>query len=113
MVNKKYVGATSLGVSDFHSRLLADTASRREIKAREAFTVPFCLLCDYDYQSDQHMSFIARKLEILKGEIAVYHEKSQQVPEHSKGEKLAGLESCSVPLEKARTWARRKAHKHG
>jgi hypothetical protein len=78
MANKKFVGATSLGASDFHSRLLADTASRRELKAREAFTVPFRFLCDYVDQSDQHMSFIARRLEILKGEIAVYHEKSQK-----------------------------------
>jgi hypothetical protein len=59
------------------------------------------------------MSFIARRLEILKDEIAVFHEKSQQVQEHSKGEKLSGLGSCSVPLEKARTWARGKTHKHG
>jgi hypothetical protein len=59
------------------------------------------------------MSFIARRLEILKDEIAVYHEKSQQVPEHSKGEKLAGVASCSVPLKKSRTWARGKNHKHG
>jgi hypothetical protein len=41
MANNKFVGATSLGASDFHSRLLADTASRRKLKAREAFTVPF------------------------------------------------------------------------
>jgi hypothetical protein len=34
MVNNKFVGVTSLGVSDFHSRLLADTASRRKLKAR-------------------------------------------------------------------------------
>jgi hypothetical protein len=59
------------------------------------------------------MSFIAKKLEIRKGEIVLYHEKNQQVPEHSKGEKLAGLASCSVPLEKAITWARGKTHKHG
>jgi hypothetical protein len=59
------------------------------------------------------MSFIATRLETLKEDIAVFHEKSQQVPEHSKGEKLAGLGSCSVPLEKARTWARGKSHKNG
>jgi hypothetical protein len=59
------------------------------------------------------MSFIARRLKILKDEIAVFHEKSQQVPDHSKREKLSGLGSCSVPLEKARTWARGKTHKHG
>jgi hypothetical protein len=59
------------------------------------------------------MSFIARKLGILNGEIAVYHEKSQKVPEHSKGEKLAGLASYSVPLEKSRTWARGETHKYG
>jgi hypothetical protein len=41
MANNKFVGSTSLGASDFHSRLLADTASRRKLKAREAFTVPF------------------------------------------------------------------------
>jgi hypothetical protein len=46
------------------------------------------------------MSFIAMRLEILKDDIAVFHEKNQQVPEHSKGEKLSGLGSCSVPLEK-------------
>jgi hypothetical protein len=51
------------------------------------------------------MKFIAKKLEILKIEIASFHEKNQQVPEHSKGEKLSGLASCSVPLEIARTWA--------
>jgi hypothetical protein len=88
MVNNKFVGATSIGASDFHSRLLADTASRRKLKAREAFTVPFHFLCYYADQSDQHMSFIAMRLEILKDDIAVFHEKNQQVPEHSKGEKL-------------------------
>jgi hypothetical protein len=41
MASNKFVGATSLGESDFHSRLLADTASRRNLKARGAFTVPF------------------------------------------------------------------------
>jgi hypothetical protein len=75
MVNNKFVDDTSLGVSDFHSRLLADTASRRKLKAREALTVPFHFLCDYADKSDQHMSFIGRKLEILKGEITLYHEK--------------------------------------
>jgi hypothetical protein len=113
MVNNKFVGSTPLGTRDFHSRLLADTASRIKLKSREAFTVPSRFLCDYDDQSDQHMSFIARRLEILKYEIAVFHEKSQQVPEHSKGEKLSSLGSCSVPLGKARTWARGKTHKHG
>jgi hypothetical protein len=100
IANNKFVGATSIGASDFHSRLLADTASRRKVKAREAFTVPFRFQCDYADQSDQHMSFIAMRLEILKDDIAVFHEKNQQVPEHSKGEKLSGLGSCSVPLEK-------------
>jgi hypothetical protein len=54
------------------------------------------------------MYFTAKNLEILKGEIALDHEKSQQVPEHSKGEKFSGLASCSVPLKKSRTWAREK-----
>jgi hypothetical protein len=111
--NNKFVGDTHIGASDFHSRLLADTASRRKLKAREAFTVPFRFLCDYADQSDQHMPFIAMMLETLKQDIAVFHEKNQQVPEHSKGEKLAGLGLCSVPLEKARTWARVKFHKNG
>jgi hypothetical protein len=62
MVNNKFVGSTSLGASKFHSRLLADTASRRKLKAREAFTILFSFLCDYADQSDQHMSFIARRL---------------------------------------------------
>jgi hypothetical protein len=101
MANNKCAGATSLGVRYFHSRFIADTVSRRKLKAREAFTVPFRLLCDYSDQSYQHMSFIARRLEILKGDIVVYHEKSQNVPEHSKGEKLASLASCSVPLDLA------------
>jgi hypothetical protein len=113
MANNKFVGSTSLGVSAFHSRLLADTASRRKLKTREAFAVPFRFLWNYADQSDQHMSFIARRLEILKDEIAVFHEKNQKVPENSKGEKLSGLGSCSVPLEKARTWARVNTHKHG
>jgi hypothetical protein len=113
MANNKFVGATSIGASDFHSRLLADTASRRKLKAREAFTGPFCFLCDYADQSDQHMSFIAMRLEILKEDIAVFHEKNQQVPEHSKGERLSGLGSRSVPLKKTRTWARGKSHKNG
>jgi hypothetical protein len=100
MENNQFVGDKSLDASEFHSRLLADTASRRKIKAREAFTVLFHFLCDYADQSDEHMSFIEKKLEILKGEIALCHEKSQQVPDHSKGERLACLASCSVPLEK-------------
>jgi hypothetical protein len=113
MANNKFVGATSIGASESHSRLLADTTSRRKLKAREAFTVPFRFLCDYDDQSDQHMSFIAMRLENLKDDIAEFHEKNQQVPEHSKGEKLSGLGSCSVPLESSRTWARGKSHKNG
>jgi hypothetical protein len=75
MANNKFVGATSLGARDFISRLLADTASQRKVKGREAFNVPFRFLCNYADQSDQHMSFIARRLEILKDEIAVFHEK--------------------------------------
>jgi hypothetical protein len=43
------------------------------------------------------MYFIAKNLEILKGEIALHHEES-----------LAGLASCSVPLKKTRTWTRGK-----
>jgi hypothetical protein len=113
MVNNKFVGATNIGVSDFHSRLLADTASQRKLKAREAFTVPFRFLCDYADQSDQYMSFIAMRLETLKEDIAVFHEKNYQVQEHSKGEKLSGLGSCSVPLEKSITWARGESHKNG
>jgi hypothetical protein len=113
MVNNKFVGTTSLGASDFHSRLLADTASRRELKAREACTAPSRFLCDYADQSYQRMSFIARRLEILEDETSVYCEKSQQEPEHSKDEKLSGLGSCSVPLKKARTWARGKTHRPG
>jgi hypothetical protein len=106
MANNKFVGDTSLGASEFHSYLLADTTTRRCLKAMEVFTVPFRFLCDYADQYEEHMACIAKKLEIQKGEIASFHEKSQQVPEHSKGEKLSGLASCSVPLEKARTWAR-------
>jgi hypothetical protein len=113
MANNKFVGATAIGARDFHSRLLADIASQRKLKAREAFTIPFRFLCDYVDQSDQHMSFIAMRLEILKDDIAVFHKKTQQVLEHSKGEKLSGVGSCSVPLKKARTWARGKTHKNG
>jgi hypothetical protein len=113
MANNKFFGCTSLGATEFQLRLLADTASRIKLKAREALTIPFHYLCNYADQSEEHMTFIAKKLEILKGEIAYFHEKSQHVPEHSKGEKLSGLASCSVPLEKARTWARGKTHKHG
>jgi hypothetical protein len=47
MANKKFLGATPVGAIDFHSRWFADTASRRKLKAREAFTVPFRFLCDY------------------------------------------------------------------
>jgi hypothetical protein len=47
MANNKFVGSTNIGASDFHSRLISDTASRRKLKAREAFTVPFRFLCDY------------------------------------------------------------------
>jgi hypothetical protein len=99
MASNKFVGAKNIGASDFHSRLLAHKASQRKLKAREAFTVPFRFLCDYADQSDQHMSFITMRLETLKEDIAVFHEKNQQVPEHSKGEKLSGLGSCSVSLK--------------
>jgi hypothetical protein len=53
-------------VTSIQDFLLILTASRRKLKAREAFTVPFHFLCDYADQSDQHMSSIARRLEILK-----------------------------------------------
>jgi hypothetical protein len=59
------------------------------------------------------MSFIAAKLEFLKGEIASFHKKNQQVPDHSKWEKLSGLASCSAPLVEFRTWVRGKTHKNG
>jgi hypothetical protein len=78
MGNSNFVGATSLDASDLHYRILADTASRRKLKAREAFTIPFPFLCDYADQSDQHMSFMARMLKILKDEIAVFHEKTNR-----------------------------------
>jgi hypothetical protein len=44
MGNNNFVGATNIGASDFHSSLLADTASQRKLKARETFTVPFRFL---------------------------------------------------------------------
>jgi hypothetical protein len=90
MANNKFVGATSIGASDFHSRLLADTVSRRKLKAREAFTVPFDFLCDYADQSDRHMSFIATRLEILKDEIAVFHEKN------NKCQSIQRVKSCQA-----------------
>jgi hypothetical protein len=90
-----------------------DTATRRKVKAREAFTVPFSFLCDYDDQYEEHMKLIVKKLEIPKADIASFHEKSQELPEHSQGEKLSGVASCSVPLEKSRTWTRGETHKHG
>jgi hypothetical protein len=65
-VNNKFVGETSLGESEFHARLLANTATRRKLNAREAFGDPFQFLCDYADQSGEHMSFIEAKLEILK-----------------------------------------------
>jgi hypothetical protein len=43
MANNKFFGATSLGASDFHSRLLADTASRRKRKAGEPSLYPLFL----------------------------------------------------------------------
>jgi hypothetical protein len=66
ITSNKFVGDTYLGASEFHSRLLSDTTTRRKLKAREAFTVPFYFLCDCADQSEEHMSFIAAKLEILK-----------------------------------------------
>jgi hypothetical protein len=90
MATSKFVGATYVGVSDFHSRLLADTAPRRKLKAREAFTVTFHFLCDYADQSDQRMSFIATRLEILKDEIAVFHEKN------NKCQSIQRVKSCQV-----------------
>jgi hypothetical protein len=78
MSNNKFVGDTSVGASDFHSRLLADTASRRKLKAREAFTVPFSFICDYADQSDQHMSFIAMRLEILKDDMRCFMKKTNK-----------------------------------
>jgi hypothetical protein len=56
IVNNKFVGETPLGESEFHARLLADTATRRKHKAREASTIPCRLLCDYADQSEEHMS---------------------------------------------------------
>jgi hypothetical protein len=78
MADKKFAGATYIGASDFHSRLLADTASRRKLKAREAFTVPFCFLCDHADQSYQSMSFIAMRLEILKMTLRCFMKKTNK-----------------------------------
>jgi hypothetical protein len=39
-----FVGETALGESKFHARRMDDTAMRRKLKAREAFTVPVCFL---------------------------------------------------------------------
>jgi hypothetical protein len=47
MANNKCVGDTSLGASEFHPRLMSDTATRRKLKARESFTVHFRFFCDY------------------------------------------------------------------
>jgi hypothetical protein len=45
------------------------------------------------------MSFIEAQLEILKGGIAPFQQKSQQFVECSKREKFAGMSSSSIPLE--------------
>jgi heat shock protein HspQ len=37
MASNKYAGSTEASGSDFHARLLADTATRRKLKDREAF----------------------------------------------------------------------------
>jgi hypothetical protein len=67
----------------------------------------------YADQSKEYMSFIEGKLEILKGEISSFHQKSQQAPECSKRDILSGMASSSLPLEKSRTWMRGKTHNHG
>jgi hypothetical protein len=104
--SKKCVVETALEGSEFHARLLADTATRRKLKAREDFTVRFRFVCEYADQSEEHMSFIEAKMEILKGETVSFHQKNQQVTECSKREKLSGMSSSSLPIEKSRTWLR-------
>jgi hypothetical protein len=98
--------------SDFHIRLLADTATCRKLKARKLFTVPFRFLCGYTDQSEEHMDFISMKLETLKSEIAELHQTSQQVSGSAKAETGSGIASSSLPLEKSHTWVREKTHKH-
>jgi hypothetical protein len=43
ITDTKFFGDTSLDETEFHARLLADTVTRRKLKAREAFHVPFSL----------------------------------------------------------------------
>jgi hypothetical protein len=113
-VMKKWQTTSLLVISPLvQVSFIPDTATRRKLKAREAFTVPYRFVCDYADQFEEHMPFITKKLEILQGEIASFHQKSHQVLEHSKGEKLSGLASCSVLLEHVRTWVKGGTHKHG
>jgi hypothetical protein len=107
MGNNKFVGATNIGASDFHSRLLADTASRRKLKAREALTVPFRFLCDYADQSDQHMSFIAMRLETLKEDIVVFHKKN------NKCQSIQRVRSCQVWVRVVFHWEKPELGKGG
>jgi hypothetical protein len=41
IANNTFVGEPALGESEFDARLQNDTVTRRSLKAREAFTVPF------------------------------------------------------------------------
>jgi hypothetical protein len=41
IANSKCVGQAALCKSECHARLLANTATRRKLEAREDFTVPF------------------------------------------------------------------------
>jgi hypothetical protein len=51
MKGQVFVGGTVLGKSDINARILADTTTHRNLKAREALTVPFRFLCEYEYHS--------------------------------------------------------------
>jgi hypothetical protein len=69
IASNKYVGSTEVSSSDFYAHLLADTATQRKLKGREAFVILFRFLCDHAGQSEEHMGFIAANLENLKADV--------------------------------------------
>jgi hypothetical protein len=100
MANNKCVGDTSLDASEFHSRLMADAATRIKLKAREVFTVPFWFLCDYPDQSENHMSFITTKGGFSKEKLHHFMKKINKCQSIQTGRNFLALQCPTQKIQK-------------
>jgi hypothetical protein len=81
---------------------------KKKTQGSGSFYCFISFLCDYANQSEEHMSFIGAKLDILKGEIASFHKKINKCLGIQRGRNFLAWHPAVSHYKKARTRVRRK-----